>query len=108
MIWDGKDWVKKVSVIEETDVTGEYSLAEMFQWATNNSQSLVEEYTAYDRGDLCADIDRVLGDVIKRALHRYMPRDEAERLRQEYVGHFADEVIAYDKGNSHSPKEAGL
>lgn len=63
-------------------------------------ETALEEYTTYDRGDLCADLDRALGDLVKRTLHRYMPRDRAERLRQEYIDHLADEVIAYDKGNS--------
>lgn len=59
----------------------------------------VEDYTAYDRGDLCSELDRALGDLIERTMHRYMPREEAKAERHNSINNFADKVIARDKAH---------
>jgi hypothetical protein len=68
-------------------------------------ETAIEDYTAFDRGDLCADIDRAMGDLIERTMHRYMPRDLAQGVRRQLCGDLADIVIDYDKSSS-NPSQA--
>lgn len=68
-------------------------------------ETAIEEYTAYDRGDLCAELDRALGDLIERTIHRYMPREHARDVRRQMCEDLADIVIDYDKSSS-NPAEA--
>jgi hypothetical protein len=65
-------------------------------------EPVIEDYTAFDRGDLCADIDRALGDLIERTMHRYMPHDLAQGVRRQLCGDLADIVIDYDKSQGSS------
>lgn len=65
-------------------------------------ETAVEDYTAYDRGDLCSELDRVLGDLIERTMHRYMPRELARATRRNKINELADGVIDYDKSSSNS------
>ncbi len=65
-------------------------------------ETATEDYTAFDRGDLCSELDRVLGDLIERTMHRYMPRKTAGQVRRNIVQELADKVIDYDKSSSHS------
>lgn len=60
---------------------------------------LIDDYTAYDRGDLCSELDRALGDLIERVLHRYMTREEAQVERRNSIGDFADTIIQRDKAH---------
>jgi hypothetical protein len=63
------------------------------------------DYTTYDRGALCEEIDGVLGDQIERLMHRYMPKSAAKEERHEATKHFADRIIARDKSGS-NPSQA--
>jgi hypothetical protein len=65
-------------------------------------ETAIEDYTAFDRGDLCADIDRALGDLIERTMHRYMPKKIAHNVRRAFVSELADKVIEYDKSQGSS------
>ena len=69
-----------------------------------NTETVLEDYTAYDRGDLCSELDRALGDLIERTMHRYMPKKMAHNVRRTTVSGLADKVIEYDQSTSHSPK----
>lgn len=70
-------------------------------------ETALEDYTAYDRGDLCSELDRALGDLIERTMHRHMPRKIAQAIRRNLIGELADKVIEYDqshgKSNGHIP-----
>ena len=68
------------------------------------TQQATDDYTAYDRGDLCLEIDRALGDLLERVINRYMPRELAADVRQQICGDLADIVIDYDKSGSNPPK----
>ena len=61
------------------------------------------DHTAYDRGDLCVELDQALGDLIERIAHRYIPKQSAHNLRRKTITDIADSVIAHDtQSNSHS------
>lgn len=60
----------------------------------------IDDYTAYDRGDLSADIDCALGDLLERVVNRYMPGELARDVRRQICGDLADIVIDYDKSQS--------
>ena len=64
------------------------------------TEQAIEDYTAYDRGDLCSEIDRALGDLLERTMHRYMPRQIAKEVRRTAIDKLADKVIRYDKSGS--------
>lgn len=66
------------------------------------TEQAIEDYTAYDKGDLCHELDRALGDLIERAMHRYMPKKIAHAVRRATINDLADTVIDYDKGGTHS------
>lgn len=62
-----------------------------------------EDYTAYDRGALCEELDRALGEQIERLMHRYMPKSAAKEERRNAAKHLADRIIVRDKSSSHTP-----
>lgn len=64
------------------------------------TEQAIENYTTYDRGALCEELDAVLGDQIERTMHRYMPKSAAKEERRDAAKHFADRIIAYDKSSS--------
>lgn len=65
-------------------------------------EASIDDYTAYDRGDLCSELDRVLGDLIERTMHRYMPRKIAQSVRRNKISELADSVIGYDQTHGES------
>lgn len=65
-------------------------------------ETALEDYTAYDRGDLCSELDRALGDLIERTMHRYMPRKIAQSIRRNKISELADSVIGYDQSHDKS------
>lgn len=69
---------------------------------TIKTETAPEDYTTYDRGDLCSELDSVLGDLIERTMHRYMPRKIAGAIRRNLIGELADKVIEYDQTHGKS------
>ena len=67
-------------------------------------QARADDYTTYDRGDLCSEIDRALGDLLERTMHRYFPRKDAHQVRRHTISDLADKVIDYDKSGSNPAK----
>ncbi len=69
-------------------------------------EATLDDYTVYDRGDLCSELDRALGDLIERTMHRYMPRKIAQSVRRNKINELDDSIIGYDqthgKSNSNS------
>ncbi len=72
------------------------------------TQQAIDDYTAYDRGDLCSELDRALGDLIERVIHRYMPQELAGDVRRQICGDLADIVIDYDKSHGDPAKEKAI
>ena len=74
----------------------------------STTELATDDYTAYDRGDLCSEIDRALGDMLERVINRYMPGDLARDVRHQICGDLADIVIDYDKSNGDPAKEKAV
>lgn len=62
------------------------------------------EHTTYDLGDLRAELDNRIGDLIEKTAHRYLPRDVARHVRRNMVSDIADKIVRWD--NDHGTGEA--
>jgi hypothetical protein len=74
--------------------------ATRFQFQRQFAQDAASEEPAvngFDRGDLLADIDRQCGDIIERAIHRYLPREAARGMRRGIIGQLGDAIVRFDE-----------